>query len=109
MLGICFLILVKVGQILRFERFISKSMSSKEGELLEENGIFSGQFKVKESVKIVGKLGTRHFCAKTAKLIMAEITVIQVVSFLIVLLQAWTWQEELFQTEEKRITTQPYQ
>jgi len=66
---------------LRFERLSSKSMSNKEGEVLEEHAFFGGQFK--GNVEIVGKSGTSHFSAKIAELTMAEVTVIQVVAFFV--------------------------
>jgi hypothetical protein len=57
---------------LRFERLNMKTSSNEEDEVLEEQALFSGQFK--GNVEIVVKLVTSHSSARIVLLTMVEIT-----------------------------------
>jgi hypothetical protein len=91
----------------RFERLNMKTSSNKEGEVLEEHALFSGQFKGK--CQIVVKLGTSHFSARIFQTTMVEITETEPEIFLLVMSQIRTSQEELLQAQEEGSTKQPCQ
>jgi hypothetical protein len=64
-----------------FERLNSNSTNNREGEILEEQALFSEQFKGK--CHNCGLLDTSHFSARIVQLTMVEITVTQVAAFFV--------------------------